>query len=573
MAVTPTAQGASISAQENNVRLHLRIGFGAAACIAFAHAGLAATSCTPEALNTLNIPGFSVTEAKTVSPTPQGPSHCAVLGTVVTRGDGAPDGLARFSMQLPDEWKQRFLFLGVGGNAGTLQPSANAVDRAQALKKGYAIVLTDTGHVGDGTSAKWVRRQDGSLDQPKVADFLFRAAHGVTVAAKAFAEAFYAAPIQHAYFDGCSTGGRMALVSAIRYPDDFHGVISGDPAMDFNLNLARAAVQKAILANPSGHIPEQTLAALDARIVAQCDALDGAMDGLVQNPAACTVTPNDLLCRPGELKACLTQDQVAVLKTYVNPLRDRRGSVAYPGWPVAHLAGAQGASYLTFGKQRPDPSDPKAPWGVDEGTAPRAWRLGTEGLSYWLGYGPSATVSSADIDVAGQVAGDDLLARTRSIMGAGEGMDPAKIQPFFARGGKMILYHGASDPSIPAARTVMYYEQLTALMKGTETTQRSARLFLVPGMHHCSGGPGPDQFDTLSALEAWVEQGQAPTSILASTRSDALVRHEVPLCPYPQQAKYTGAGAIGVGTNWRCEVESKIANGTRRESSKGSTRP
>jgi len=154
-------------------------------------------------LNALKVADLTVNGATTVAATSQAQSHCAVLGTVVTRGDGAAEGLARFSMQLPDQWQQRFLFLGVGGNAGTLKPSADPVDRAQALGKGYAVVITDTGHVGDGTSAKWVRRPDGSLDQPKVTDFLFRAAHDVAATGKALAEAYFATPIRHSYFDGC----------------------------------------------------------------------------------------------------------------------------------------------------------------------------------------------------------------------------------------------------------------------------------------------------------------------------------------------------------------------------------
>jgi feruloyl esterase len=225
------------------------LGLGALAAGATAQA---APACDPGALNALQVADLNVTEAKPVAATPQVPGHCAVLGTVVTRGEGAPEGSARFSIQLPNEWHRRFLFLGVGGNAGTLQPSANAVDRAAALKKGYTIAITDTGHVGDGTTADWVRKPDGSLDQPKVTDFLFRAAHNVTVAGKALTQAYYGSAPRVSYFDGCSTGGRMALAAAIHYPDDYQGVISGDPALDFNLNLARMAVQKTLLSKPEG---------------------------------------------------------------------------------------------------------------------------------------------------------------------------------------------------------------------------------------------------------------------------------------------------------------------------------
>jgi feruloyl esterase len=505
-------------------------------------------------LNALRVADLTVTEATSVPATPAVPGHCAVTGTVVTRGEGAPNGLARFSMQLPGTWRQRFLFLGVGGNAGTLQPSANAVDRAAALGKGYAVVLTDTGHVGDGTSANWVRKPDGSLDQAAVTDFLFRAAHDVTVAGKAFAHAYYAAPIERAYFDGCSTGGRMALAAAIHYPDDYHGVISGDPAMDYNLNLARMALQKALLSKPASYIPPATIEAIDARITRQCDALDGAKDGLVQDPMSCTVKPADLTCKTGQSGDCLTADQVDAFKAYVEPLRDRRGRVAYPGWPIAHLVGPQGPSYYAFGRMAPNMAQPQAPWGEDERNAPRSWRLALESLTDWLGYGPSATLQHADVDGAAKTVGDELFARTRSIMGAGEATDPTKLLPFFTRGGKLVLYHGMSEPSITPVRTTMFYDDLVSVMKGQQRAQASARLFLVPGMHHCGGGAGPDQFDTLSALEAWVEQGKAPVTILAKTRPNASVPRELPLCPYPQQARYDGKGAMSDASNWSCAV-------------------
>lgn len=515
-------------------------------------AAQAAPSCDVTALNALQVADINVKEAKPVAATPEVPGHCAVQGTVVTRGDGAPDGSARFSMQLPNEWHQRFLFLGVGGNAGTLQPSANALDRAQALKKGYTVVVTDTGHVGDGTSADWVRTADGSLDQAKVSDFLFRAVHNVTVAGKAFTQAYYSAPVRHAYFDGCSTGGRMALAAAIHYPDDFSGIISGDPAMDFNLNLSRLAIQKTLLSHPEGNIPPETLAAIDKRIVAQCDALDGAKDGLVQNPARCSIKPEELQCKAGQSGDCLNAAQTEVFKAYTSSLRDRHGKVAYPGWPVAHLVSPQGPGFYTFGKTTPDVSSP-TPWGSDERSAPRGWRLGTEALTMWLGYGPSATIMSADIDITKRTVSDELLAKTRSIMGAGEGTDPAKLQPFIAQGGKLILYHGSSDPAIPAERTTMFYEDLAASLKSMSKAQQSVRLFLVPGMHHCGGGAGVDQFDTLSALEAWVEQGQAPITIAARTKAEAPVQRALPLCPYPQEARYSGKGEISDATNWSCK--------------------
>jgi hypothetical protein len=202
-------------------------------------------------LNALRIPGLTVSSAALVAATVDSPSYCGVHAVVVTRGEGAPDGSARVALQLPDIWKQRFFFMGVGGNAGTLRPAVNATDRMQALGKGYATAITDTGHVGNGTDAGWVRTPDGKRDEAKIADFFYRAAHTATVTGKALAKAYYAEPVQHAYFDGCSTGGRMAMMEAERYPTDFDGIISGDPNMDYHATLQRFAVQKAAFASPA----------------------------------------------------------------------------------------------------------------------------------------------------------------------------------------------------------------------------------------------------------------------------------------------------------------------------------
>jgi feruloyl esterase len=189
--------------------------------------------------------------------------------------------------------------------------------------------VTDTGHVGDGTTAKWTRLPDGKPDTVKMTDFFHRAAHAVTVAGKAFAEAYYAAKVQHAYFDGCSTGGRMAMMEAQRYLEDYQGVIAGDPMMSFHTYSARAIVQQAALLSPAAYIPQVMIAAIDARVTALCDAIDGAKDGLVQAPSACPVRAEDLLCPAGETEACLNADQVRVLKSYTSPFRDRRGNVVF----------------------------------------------------------------------------------------------------------------------------------------------------------------------------------------------------------------------------------------------------
>ena len=513
--------------------------------------GQAAPFCSVAALNALHVPDVSVTDAKPVAAAATAPAYCEVHGTVVTKGAGAADGQARFALQLPEAWQRRFLFLGVGGNAGSLRPSANDTDRASALGKGYLTILTDTGHVGDGTTAQWTLLPDGKPDTAKRIDFFHRAAHNVTVAGKAFAEAYYGAKVEHAYFDGCSTGGRMAMMEAERYPEDYEGVIAGDPMMSFDLYTARAVVQKAALSSAAAYIPEATIAAIDARVTGRCDAIDGAKDGLVQDPSACPIHAEDLLCRAGETEACLNADQVRALKSYTSAFRDSRGRPLFGPWAITDLAGPQGLAYNVTGQAAPNLSDLVAPWKADSKTAPRSWVLVKEMLTYWLALGPAATVADLDVDPDTNTVGDKMLAMMNATYAEGTARDPARLKPFIAQGRKMILYHGASDPSIPASQSIAFYREL-AEQQGMERTQQTVRLFLVPGMHQCRGGPGPDQFDTLSALEAWVEHGKAPAAIQASTKPSSPVKHRLPLCPYPQQARYRGTGEIDDAANWSC---------------------
>jgi len=336
-----------------------------------ASAALAAPACTTEALNALHVPNLSVTQATPVAATGGTPAHCAVQGTLTTHGEDAPDGSARVVIKLPETWQQRFFSMGVGGNAGTLNPAVNATDQAAALGKGYVVIVTDTGHTGNGTDANWVLTPDGKRDAAKIADFFYRAEHDVTVTGKQFAQAFYAAPVQHAYFDGCSNGGRMAMMEADRYPTDYDGIIAGDPGMDYNSAMLRLVVQKAALASPAAYLPQSLLVAIDKRVTERCDAIDGATDGLVQDPARCPVRAEDLICHGGNTTDCLNPDQARVLHAYTTPLHDRHGHLLYPGWAITNLSGPRGISYWTTGDTPPNLAQRELPWGSDPNAPPR----------------------------------------------------------------------------------------------------------------------------------------------------------------------------------------------------------
>jgi feruloyl esterase len=449
--------------------------------------------------------------------------------------------------------------MGVGGNAGRLVPAVNATDLASAPGKGYVTIVTDTGHTGNGTDANWVVGPDGKRDRVKVADFFYRAEHDVTEAGKQFAEAYYSEPVKHAYFDGCSTGGRMAMMEAERYPNDYDGIVAGDPNMDYHGGLLRLAVQKAALSSPAAYLPQSLLVAIDKKIAARCDAIDGAEDGLVQNPAACPVHAEDLVCHAGETSDCLSPEQARVLRTYTSPLHDRHGHLLFPGWAITNLSGPRGLGYWTSGDTAPDLTHAESPWGSDPAAPPRGWVFARQTLTYWMGLGPEARMTALDADPRDNTVGDKLVAMVDRTFGPAETKDPAKLLPFLRKGGKMIVYHGASDPAIPAARSILFYRDLGARLHGMDKAEASVRLFLVPGMQHCSGGIGPDRFDTLSAIEAWVEQGKAPESIAASTKPDAAARHSLPLCPFPRQARYSGHGELTDAANWSCAPPSPEA--------------
>jgi feruloyl esterase len=526
---------------------HVRLAF--AAMLAAAGPVHAEPNCSVDALNGLQVPHLNVTEAASVAATATVPAFCDVKGTVATQGEGAPEGSARFAMQLPETWQQRFFFMGVGGNAGTLNPAVNAVDRASTLGKGYVTAVTDTGHTGNGTDAAWVRTPDGRRDEAKVADFFHRAAHDVTLAGKQLAQAFYGAPVKHAYFDGCSTGGRMAMMEAERYPTDFDGIIAGDPNMDYNAGLLRFTVQKAAFASADAYLPPATLATIDKIVTARCDMLDGAADGLIQDPTHCPIRAEDLICRNGQDGDCISAAQARVLHAYIAGVRDRHGHLLYPGMPISNLSGPRGISYWSTGDAPPDLAHSDAPWGEDA-KSPRGFVFARQALTYWLGI--TQPMGTLDVDARSGMVGGALVATLRHAYDGAETKDPAKLLPFIHQGRKLIIYHGTSDPALSPYRSTQFYHELVATLHGVDKAQMSVRLFLVPGMQHCSGGPGPDQFDTLSALEAWVEQGKAPDAIAASTKPDSAAPHSLPLCPWPLQARYQGSGALTDAASWRC---------------------
>ena len=500
--------------------------------------------CNVAALTRLAVPDLTVTSAAPVAATVAAPAYCDVKGTVATHGEGAAPGAAGFAARLPANWNGKFLASAAGALSGSLVPLISNADLAASLAKGYAFVTSDGGHTGGFFDGSWSLTAPGVPADAKLADYLFRATHQVTVAVKELVKAFYRTDtISRAYFDGCSNGGRNGLMAAMRYPDDYDGIIAGAPYMDIRVNLAGYKNSKAFL---NAYIPPPLISKIDAAVRASCDGADGVVDGLIQNPADCSFDPDTLV--PGVLTAA----QADGLKTYFSALTDTHGKPVFPGQSVSDL-GATGpfGGFLPWIVAGP-PVDPVAsqPWASG---APFAWQAADAVLRYMVELDPSFN-SNLEWPQIGNVIDKEALKRFDRMTERGSTDDPMKLAAFFAGGRKLILYHGFSDPALSPFRTTQFHEELARGAHGSER----ARLFMVPGMAHCSGGPGPNSFDTLTALETWVESGAPPDAIVAThfvNNNPALgIDRTMPLCPYPAQARYVGPGAVNEASSWRCSV-------------------
>jgi feruloyl esterase len=506
-------------------------------------------NCNVGALTALNVPNVTIVSVADVPASSSHPEFCDVLGTLTTTGFGAPDGSARFEIRLPATWNGKFLFLGVGGFAGSLNPSVNPVDFFESLGLGYATAVTDTGHSAGATDARWALTALGAPDEAKITDYYFRAAHQVTVAGKQLVSRYYRGSITRAYFDGCSNGGRMAFVEATKFPEDYDGIIAGAPFMDIRSIIAGAKFQKVQL-SPANYIPASKLPAVDAAVYAACDAVDGVTDGLIQNPAKCSFNPNQLV--PGTL----TSDQAKTLKSYISALRDDEGNVIYEGAAITDLNTGGGMDLWSIGFVVPISFTANEPWDtLGFNPSPISWQFVDHFLKYVVERTPTFDLRNFGVSTNGVVSEQALkLFDERSE--AGDGDVPAKLSPFIAQKRKMLIYHGFSDPALPPFRTIRYYEDLAKIKHGFDELQEHVRLFMVPGMQHCGGGPGPNVFDTLTALDNWVEHGVAPNDIVAThfiNNNPALgVDRTMPLCKFPEQAVYNGSGPVKSASSWQC---------------------
>jgi len=528
-----------------------------------------AGTCTVAGLTALGVPNMTFTSATDVPAANGLPEFCDIAGTVTTTGHGAPEGSAIFKARLPANWNHKLLGLGNGGFAG----SASLGGSNPALVKGYALVDSDTGHEAGATDARFALNADGTPNQAALTDYYFRAVHEVTLAAKTLTERFFAqGKIQHAYFDSCSNGGRQALMEASRFPDDYDGIIAGDPFMSIR-SIAGGTILHKQQTTPQTFIPFTLLSLIDQATLAACDAADGVKDGLIQNPGACNFKPATLQCQPGQTTNCLSPGQVQTLTAYFSAARDDDGNIVYPGFAISDLGGTDGAALWTTGFFVPGQALPppntqatfdlsaQEPWGnLGFSPAPLGWQFVDHAIQFIVERDPNFNMRTFDGTFPTPLS-DATLTLFDERTEAGDADNPAKLDRFIKRDHKLLIYHGFSDPALTAFRSIQYYEDLAAMTDGgIPEVQENVRLFLAPGMHHCGGGPGPNVFDPLTALEGWVEQGIGPDSIIATKfvndNPAKGVQRTMPLCKFPEQAQFHGnpnsPAQINDAANWTC---------------------
>jgi tannase/feruloyl esterase len=449
------------------------------------------------------------------------PAYCRLDATLDRRtgADGRPYGIG-FAIALPAEWNGRLLFQGGGGLNGTVAPPLGRTGPGDAaLARGFAVVTTDTGHKGAVFDATFMREQQASLD------FAYQAVGRVAVLAKQILAQHYGRLPDRAYFAGCSTGGREGMLMAQRYPTYFDGIVVGAPAMRTNISgigdeWVATMVNQAAPKDASGK-PDLQRAFSDADRTAiteaflnACDGLDGLKDGIVMDPTGCRFDVKTLECAGGKKDGCLSAVQVsAIQKAFAGP-KDSEGRQVYPGFLFdTGITTTEGIPGLLAGAMNP--------------------------------VGPPFTATEMNVDARVERAASDpqaILTATSTWV---------NLNTFSARGGKLLFYHGVSDPWFSALDTIDYYERMTQANGGPAAVMGWSRLFLAPGMGHCGGGPAAlDTFDMLAAVVDWVEQGKAPASIVATGR--AFSGRTRPLCPYPQHAHYEGGSNAEDAAAFEC---------------------
>ena len=455
------------------------------------------------------------------------PAHCSVTG-VINRA-------IRFTVRMPINWNGKLMFSGVGGGAGVIG------DTTSLLDQGFAMASTDTGHEA--------REGMAYYEQPEaLIDYAFRGVHLATVAAKKVIATYYRKDVDYSYFQGCSNGGRAGMLEAARFPNDYDGIIAGAPAFQFaEMAPWMEHVSRAQEANP---LTRESLVVLDNASREACDTLDGVEDGVINDPRLCTnahFNIDTLLCAAGKTDDCLTQGQIETARAVYDDVTDAQGNVISPGVPPgAEAAGDWAAWQLPFDSRQVEAA-------------------GFEGQSLISGVGELIGLlmrfdPTFDLETWDPSDRERISAATSPL-----DLRTADLSEFKERGGKLLMYQGWNDYPLRPGRAIDYLAEVEAASGGADEAQDFFRLFMVPGMVHCAGGPGAWQADYVAPLVEWRENDNSPDRILATQPGPVQMSHIVPdtnvkqnqrftrpLCVYPKLAQYVGEGDDLDARNFMC---------------------
>ena len=441
------------------------------------------------------------------------PTYCEVTGVITP----APGSQITVVYRLPQPWNGKFVGLGGGGWAGNItldRGGARSSAAAVHLAQGYATGQTDAGHPGTEVwNTSW------ASNPASVTDFSYRAIHLMTTVGKAVVARYYGHAQKRAYFQGCSTGGRQGLMEAQRYPNDYDGVSAGAPVYSFVTQTSNV-VRSLAFAAPGAALNASQLTRLHEAVLEACDAQDGLKDGIVTDPRACAFDPVVLQCQAGTPQQdCLTAPQVAAVRSVYAGLKTADGRTA--SYPLSRGSEGSWTRFVAVG---------------DQGN-------GLGGLRKLL-------FGDADYDLRSFEAERDLAkVRNSEMAGMYEAQNP-DIAPFIAHGGKLLLWHGFDDPGPSPLGTIEYYEAVRQTTGPKAPALDSGlRLYLLSGVYHCSGGPSADGFESLAALDRWVESGQSPDTLIATRQDGKLSR---PLCHYPTLPHYRGVGDPADAASFEC---------------------
>lgn len=512
------------------------------------------------------------------------PEFCQVTGSFVTNPEAGKT--ANFLATFPAHWNGKYLQMGCSGHCGQFAVSDVAMPFAtitnqgypyDPIKRGYAVFATDEGHEGM-SGGTWAIKGPNRVDEEAIEDFLQRATKTLATVGKQFTTAFYdyasnsKQSISYSYFNGCSGGGRDALVAATHYPEAFDGIIAGSPYNGVGAAFQMAAVPLASIRTEAAFIPPALIGQIDAIVKSKCDATDGVKDGLIQNPAACDFRPEHDLPRCERHKtggSCFTDAQIETLSVALSAVTDEKGNVIQPGFSVSEI---QAATFLT----PPRPADPKAkdPFpGSDTGSLMGGyWPLADAMLKVFVHKNDPEFFTreliefqqggDGEVTAYRAVAPQEEYELAKQVVAKGIGHAAEGYRQLMDQGTKLLMWHNLSDQTLTPYMSINLYKQMAKIYGGYDKLQEQVRLFTLPGTGHCSMmGVGPNTFDALGAMEKWIEEDIAPNSLVASEIATNAMGLKVfdkppvrtmPLCKFPEMARYKGEGDVNSADNWEC---------------------